>query len=305
MKTRDDFPVEVIRISKLRAAYICSRPTCRKFTIAPSLTGEMLVQYNGKVAHIAAAAAGGPRYVVDMLEEERKSISNAIFLCSNCAELIDKNNGVDYKTETLKTWKEEHHNWVLQNLNKSEADKNMSSAISTNQSGGITASIININASSPEKVDEITKHDAQTYLRSETVLNENQMHELCSSLIENAECKINNIERLNDICEFFNKAGNSFLSPSLNSSKIKFIKKIKPLTGFISSNFDKWPYSQSTNNFNIQLKPDYLRDTQYKKMTFEERQKWDELFAQLKKLVNAVYKYYNNFRKVVKHELHI
>lgn len=50
----------------------------------------------GKVAHITAAAVGGPRYMKELSEEDRKSITNAIFLCSNCADLIDKNKGIDY-----------------------------------------------------------------------------------------------------------------------------------------------------------------------------------------------------------------
>lgn len=43
----------------------------------------------GKAAHIAAAAPGGPRYVASMTSNERSSIDNAIWLCSNCATMID------------------------------------------------------------------------------------------------------------------------------------------------------------------------------------------------------------------------
>jgi hypothetical protein len=31
-----------------------------------------------------------------MSSDERKSTSNGVFLCSNCAEMIDKNNGLDF-----------------------------------------------------------------------------------------------------------------------------------------------------------------------------------------------------------------
>jgi hypothetical protein len=77
------------------------------------------------------------------------------------------------------------------------------------------------------------------------------------------------------------------------------------LTSFIHLNFDKWPYNQQANNYNIQLKPDYLRDTMYKKMKIEDRQQWDVLFEELKKLLSIVFEGYNNFRKTIKHELYI
>jgi hypothetical protein len=44
----------------------------------------------GKAAHIAAAAAGGPRYISTMAPEQRGGIGNGIWLCSNCADMIDR-----------------------------------------------------------------------------------------------------------------------------------------------------------------------------------------------------------------------
>ena len=76
----------------MRAALICSNPDCRKQTVAPSESDEDKFVCIGKAAHITAAARGGPRYAIDMSPAERSAISNAIYLCSGCADLIDKNN---------------------------------------------------------------------------------------------------------------------------------------------------------------------------------------------------------------------
>ena len=115
---RDDFASDVIDALKKRAAFICSNPDCRAQTIAPSGEDESKYLYIGKAAHITAAAESGPRYDPNMASEDRKSISNAIFLCSSCADLIDKNNGLDFPVDKLKAWKAEHEKWVSSNLNK-------------------------------------------------------------------------------------------------------------------------------------------------------------------------------------------
>lgn len=115
---RDDFAVAVKNALKMRAALICSKPDCRRQTVAPSELDDEKFTYLGKAAHISAAAAGGPRHDSEMSPEERSSISNAIFLCSSCADLIDKNEGKDFPVTVLRQWKVDHEQWVTSNLNK-------------------------------------------------------------------------------------------------------------------------------------------------------------------------------------------
>lgn len=115
---RDDFLKPVIDALGKRAAYICSNPDCRAQTLAPSDTDPTKYLYIGKAAHICAAAKGGPRYRSDMSAVERAGIGNAIFLCSGCADMIDKNNGADFSEAMLRKWKSDHENWIAQNLNK-------------------------------------------------------------------------------------------------------------------------------------------------------------------------------------------
>lgn len=120
IKTRDGFSKRTIATVAKRAAFICSNPDCRANTLAPATADPSRFVYIGAVAHISGAAPGpgGARYRSELSSEQRRSIENAIFLCSSCATLIDKNGGVDFKELRLNGWKEEHECWILLNLNK-------------------------------------------------------------------------------------------------------------------------------------------------------------------------------------------
>ena len=50
------------------------------------------------------ASPGGPRYKVSLTPEQRKSPENGIWLCQNCAKLVD-NDPVRYTVELLNYWK--------------------------------------------------------------------------------------------------------------------------------------------------------------------------------------------------------
>lgn len=145
-KGRDDFDKLVADALMKRAAFICSNPDCKRQTIAPSRIDNGRFIYIGKAAHIAAAAEGGPRFEKSMSSEERKSIDNGIFLCSNCADMIDKNNGIDFSVELLHDWKITHDSWVGSNLNKliqkQDQPAQVVNVTSNNQSGGVTAGVV-------------------------------------------------------------------------------------------------------------------------------------------------------------------
>lgn len=122
MNKRDGFNSKTTEILAKRASFICSNPTCKCLTIAASEMDDMKVLYTGKASHITAAAPKGPRYDKTMTQVQRSDISNAIFLCSNCAEMIDKNKGLDFPVVTLLKWKDQHEVWVRENLNKAVAN---------------------------------------------------------------------------------------------------------------------------------------------------------------------------------------
>lgn len=110
MQTRDEFPERVKRTVGQRAAYLCSNPECRDLTIGPHSQPDESLS-TGVAAHICAAAPGGPRFDSTQTQYNRKSISNAIWLCHKCSDRVDKD--IDkYTREVLLDWKVQHEKYI-------------------------------------------------------------------------------------------------------------------------------------------------------------------------------------------------
>lgn len=75
-------------------------------TIVPDLDFPIRYEITGRAAHISAASPGGPRYEPAMSALDRKSIANGIWLCADCADLIDKGRGRGFSKELLESWKQ-------------------------------------------------------------------------------------------------------------------------------------------------------------------------------------------------------
>lgn len=86
-----------------RVGYICSNPDCRKQTIGPN-KNKYKSSSIGVAAHIYAASSGGPRANNQKKDFEITDIENGIWLCSNCSNLIDKNEE-KYTVDLLSYWK--------------------------------------------------------------------------------------------------------------------------------------------------------------------------------------------------------
>lgn len=232
---RDDFSPSVKNSLKMRAAFICSNPDCKKLTIAPTENDETKVNYIAKAAHITAASEGGPRYDSSLTPDERSSISNAIFLCSNCADLIDKNDGFDYPTSMIKKWKVDHEIWIRNNLNKQiKNGETLINVTSINQKGGITAGIINVGK--PKRVfDE--PHKSQLI-----------------KLIEENKDKFENISISAQMgcseCYEYGEQIQTFLKSIGYSSNLGTIQLSKPLKP-IEITIGRFPPHMRTSNLNI------------------------------------------------------
>lgn len=101
--SRDNFTIKTVDILAKRVGYICSNPNCRKYTVGPN-TEKNKATIVGIAAHITAASVGGPRYDSALSIEQRKDIDNGIWLCTNCATLIDKD-PLSFPIKILNEWK--------------------------------------------------------------------------------------------------------------------------------------------------------------------------------------------------------
>jgi len=101
---RDDFTQQTVDTLAKRVGVRCSNPGCRQLTTGPRSDITKIVNI-GVGAHITAAAPGGPRFDESLSSEQRKSSDNAIWLCQNCAKLID-NDSTRYTVDILKKWKD-------------------------------------------------------------------------------------------------------------------------------------------------------------------------------------------------------
>lgn len=100
---RDDFSTSTKSSLAKRVGLHCSNPACKVSTSGPHSEVKKSINI-GVAAHITAASQGGPRYDIKMSAEERALIDNAIWLCQNCAKLIDTDPAT-YSSPTLYRWK--------------------------------------------------------------------------------------------------------------------------------------------------------------------------------------------------------
>ena len=100
---RDDFSLPIKDVLARRVGFRCSNPACRKPTSGPQEDPVKSINI-GVAAHITAASPDGPRYDCRLSSDVRKDVKNGIWLCQDCAKLVD-NDESRYPLEVLQRWK--------------------------------------------------------------------------------------------------------------------------------------------------------------------------------------------------------
>lgn len=112
MGARDEFSTSTKRILAERAAHFCSNPDCRKLTTGPHSDPQKSLK-TGHAAHICAAASNGPRYDASQTSQQRKHVTNGLWLCRECGDLVDKDTS-PHTPELLHQWKRDHEALVAE-----------------------------------------------------------------------------------------------------------------------------------------------------------------------------------------------
>jgi hypothetical protein len=109
MNNRDEFSLPTKQALELRANSRCSFRGCPQITSGPSEESAESINRTGVAAHIhgAASGRGSRRYLASMTREDRRHISNGIWLCTTHADLID-GDATTYTADDLKKMKKEH-----------------------------------------------------------------------------------------------------------------------------------------------------------------------------------------------------
>lgn len=111
---RDEFPPRIKELLSKRVGNRCSNPNCRQLTSGPQEDPNKALNI-GVAAHITAASPAGPRFDPNLTNEKRKSPNNGIWLCQNCAKLVD-NDPDRYPVNTLRSWKQSAESVALSEI---------------------------------------------------------------------------------------------------------------------------------------------------------------------------------------------
>lgn len=143
---RDDFSSETKKRLAQRAAGRCSFPGCDVLCWLPGTEPNDTYSL-GVAAHIKAASSNGPRYDESQSPEDRKDISNAIYLCQNHAHQIDQDEE-RFPVDKLLIFKESHESQVKGESNgtlvlpKITIEKNIGISVLANKNQNITVNDI-------------------------------------------------------------------------------------------------------------------------------------------------------------------
>lgn len=121
ISNRDDFSEATKRSLAKRVGFLCSNPNCKAPTSGPQISNSKSINV-GVAAHITAAAQDGPRYDYTLSSDERAGITNGIWLCQNCAKLVD-NDPIRYTIEFLCQWKSAAEQEALERIGKTARNR--------------------------------------------------------------------------------------------------------------------------------------------------------------------------------------
>lgn len=113
-RTQRGYRDQTLKLLWGRAAGRCSAPWCRVNLIADETGYDPAVPI-GEIAHVEAAADGGPRANSALSREQRDSYENLILLCAHCHAKFDRQEKA-HSVEYIRQLKQDHEAWVKASL---------------------------------------------------------------------------------------------------------------------------------------------------------------------------------------------
>lgn len=113
-RTQRAYRDQTLKLLWGRAAGRCSAPWCRVNLIAEETDYDPAVPI-GEIAHVEAAADGGPRANRALSRERRDSYENLILLCAHCHARFDRQEK-SHSVEYIRQLKQDHEAWVKASL---------------------------------------------------------------------------------------------------------------------------------------------------------------------------------------------
>lgn len=209
-KRPSDFSAAVLKLIAHEVGNVCSNPGCGAPTSGPS--GSKGTSNVGTGAHVTAASKGGPRYDEALTHEERRSATNAIWLCGRCARLIDN----DTSTYTVA----ELHAW------KNGAIKRAAHALAT----GVSVPI--------GPTPEVVAFDKQRFKESERRMKEINLRHFLDTVNPVTQPNAILMQFASDWWQYFHLEGHQFIRPALRESNQAFKRELAWLLHEIRGLYD-------------------------------------------------------------------
>jgi hypothetical protein len=225
---RDEFSASTKRSLAQRAGYLCS--ICSKSTVGPSRESGTAVSLTGQAAHISAASGGtgSRRYDSSLTPQERSAAENGIWLCSDHATLIDRDEN-RFTIEYLKDIKQAHEEKIRLKQSGINIENGLITKIELSNFGkiekGVTLNFTNRNiiygnnGVGKSLVFELIASLAdKSYLDRWTSSSRPKVNSFCNIYyFKNQSNKFNiSIDRQDQLSYFFNNASMPFLLPTMS-----------------------------------------------------------------------------------------
>lgn len=311
-------PPTVATIKRLfaKSGNRCAFPKC-PFPLVDETSGKV----TGRICHIKARQAGGPRYDPEQSDDERHSFKNLVLMCPIHHDVIDSD-VESYTVERLLKIKVDHEAAASQASEPTDevADSllTVSSNLisggsllsSSNQDGGQIAHQINNLLLQPyvsaglEREIHIRRdaHDLDIFRRSDSILDEDQLERALSTLLADHSYRNNFFTASTEFCYFFSKVQNHYLNTNLVELSLGLAAALNELTNFLADNFFDYPENQTNENIRFCLHP-HLNIDRAGRGKFEGMVRYDKYAEELRTVVNKASGAFAVYRRAIKETL--